>query len=750
MTRRQFSMEQLERRIVLSVSPSTVAASAFFGSSHSNNRSFQTSDNTTHTARDLGSLDQPIVISDQAVGTFDERDVFRFEMSTSGTASIVLTGLSADADLYLLNASRQTVAASTSGGSQVDSIEQDLEAGEYFVVVQNYNRWRSTGYSLHLSAELDVQSDPVGNTFGTALDFGSLRGTRTYSDFVGSNDGLDVFQFDVEASTRFEANLTGLTGDLDLYLFAESGQELVKSDRSGSASEGIVGWIAPGSYYVVVDAYASASSDYTLALESNLPNATPPINTPPASETPPTDPPPTTTPPPIATPPVAPPATPVLDTPLASVPYFGSSTRDWGLNAVNAPESWAAGYTGEGITVAVIDTGVQLNHADLAHSIWVNADEIPGDGIDNDRNGFVDDVNGWDFIDRDNSPSDGNGHGTHVAGIIAAANNSVGGTGVAYASSILPIRVLDDNGSGSTNGVAQGIRYAVDNGAQVINLSLGGGDSQSVYSALRYAEQNNVLVVAASGNESAGVPGHPASHSATLSNVLSVGAYSSAGRIASFSNDVGGSGAVQIDAPGQSIFSTYIGNRYTSLSGTSMAAPFVSGVAALAWAADPTLAASAVRDALTESVGASVSGSDSLGRLDAAAVIPLALSGSVTTTNASAASSIATTNTTRSAALQRVWATIAFSDSLPLSVITPNETPESEELAPLEVADVEQIAGNLVEIAGNLVEISDDVSFAESSQQTVELAGNINNPGSIDDAFANVEFDAFKIKAAAV
>jgi len=744
MTRRKFSLEQLERRIALSVNPASLSSFAFLESDYVSG-SFRASDNTTNTARDLGSLEQPVSLRNQFVGTFDERDVFRFEMSTSGTATIHLNDLSADADLYLLNADRQTVATSKNSGSTADSIEQDLAAGEYFVVVQNYNQWRSTGYSLHLSAELDSRSDPVGNTLDSALDLGSVRGTRTYSDFVGADDGIDVFRFDVSAATRFEASLSGLGADVDLYLFAENGQELIKSDRSGTADEGFDGWIAPGSYFVAVNAYESASSNYTLTLETSLPAATPsrpPRNvpapatpapiTPPVTEIPPAVDPPQTTPPPAT------PAPPVSNEPLASVPFFGSSPHDWGLNSVNAPEAWSAGYTGDGITVAVIDTGVQLDHADLTHSIWVNADEVPGDGIDNDRNGFVDDVNGWDFIDRDSRPSDGNGHGTHVAGIIAAANNSVGGTGVAYASSIMPIRVLDNNGSGSTNGVAQGIRYAVDNGAQIINLSLGGGDSQSVYSALRYAQQNNVLVVAASGNESAGIPGHPASHSSSLSNVISVGAYSSSDRIASFSNRVGSSGAVQIDAPGQSIFNTYIGSRYTSLSGTSMASPFVSAVAALALAADPTLAASVVRGALTQSVSTAVSGSDSLGRLNAATAIPLALSGNVNINNV-AASSVTTNSTTRSSASQRVWATIAFSESMQLQdfELIADEDAENEASSLDDfLAEVEQTVDARNEFAAEEV-----VAF--SDQLSMEITYDVNEY-SVDEAFASDEFDIFR------
>ena len=193
------------------------------------------------------------------------------------------------------------------------------------------------------------------------------------------------------------------------------------------------------------------------------------------------------------------------------VEYFGGRA-DWNVNSIQAPEVWNAGFTGEGITVAVIDTGVDLTHPDLVDNLWTNVGEIAGDGIDNDGNGFVDDVFGWDFVSHDASPNDAHGHGTHVAGTIAAGNNGRGTTGIAYGADIMPIRVLGNDGSGSSLDVAAGIRYAVDNGADVINLSLGGGYSSTIDAALQYAEANDVFVVAASGNEGTvrGLPSGPA------------------------------------------------------------------------------------------------------------------------------------------------------------------------------------------------------------------------------------------------
>jgi subtilisin family serine protease len=114
--------------------------------------------------------------------------------------------------------------------------------------------------------------------------------------------------------------------------------------------------------------------------------------------------------------------------PFANVPTFGGA-NDWGVNLVNAPEAWARGYTGQGIVVAVLDTGVDRNHADLAGNIWTNAGEIANDGLDNDGNGYVDDVYGWNFANGNNNTLDGNSHGTHVAGTIPAGNNGFGATG---------------------------------------------------------------------------------------------------------------------------------------------------------------------------------------------------------------------------------------------------------------------------------------------------------------------------------
>ncbi len=257
--------------------------------------------------------------------------------------------------------------------------------------------------------------------------------------------------------------------------------------------------------------------------------------------------------------------------------------------------------------------------------MWRNTDEIPGDNIDNDGNGYTDDVFGWNFVNDDRNVADFTGHGTHIAGVIAAARNDFGTTGVAYDAKLMPLRVLDVNGKGRTSSVAEAIRYALRNGADIISLSLtSDGYSGSIYNALLEARDQGVLVVAAAGNQGRAEPSYPARHSAELGNVLSVGAYDPDRRAASFSSRVGDSGAVQVDAPGVGIYSTTPGNTYGEWYGTSMAVPHVAGVAALIWSANPGLSVEQVRVALVQMANHRIVGSDSRGGLNAAASVPLA------------------------------------------------------------------------------------------------------------------------------
>ncbi len=247
-------------------------------------------------------------------------------------------------------------------------------------------------------------------------------------------------------------------------------------------------------------------------------------------------------------------------------------------------------HPGEGTVVAVIDTGVDYNHKDLKDNMWVNKGEIPGNGIDDDGNGYVDDVYGINLIDNSNNPMDDNGHGTHVAGIVAMSPGNGGGVGIAYASKIMSIKAGQSNGSFASTDIAKAVKYAADNGADVINMSFGGtGKSYLVETALQDAFSSCVLVAAA-GND--GLPTTDAReytvkedvYPAGYDYVIGVMACDNNNQLADFSNWDYKSGAnceYEIVAPGVNIYSTIPNNKYARWSGTSMAAPVVSAAAAI-------------------------------------------------------------------------------------------------------------------------------------------------------------------------
>lgn len=270
---------------------------------------------------------------------------------------------------------------------------------------------------------------------------------------------------------------------------------------------------------------------------------------------------------------------------------------------VDLPGAWEMSH-GQGVVVAVIDTGTKLDHPDLAPNIWVNYGEVPGNGVDDDGNGYVDDVHGVDLTSTRAAQdlSDGNGHGTHVAGIIAAAADGRGVVGVAPKARIMTVRVLDAQGRGTMSGVAEGIRYAARNGARIINLSLGGDQPDPrVQEAIAEAAAANVLVICSAGNVSRdidAVPSYPVSVPST--NLLGVAATSPTdGRnLAGFSNF--GRFTVGLAAPGEMVLSTSNTGGYEYKSGTSMAAPHVTGIAALMVAVRPDLPVADLRAALLQ------------------------------------------------------------------------------------------------------------------------------------------------------
>lgn len=257
------------------------------------------------------------------------------------------------------------------------------------------------------------------------------------------------------------------------------------------------------------------------------------------------------------------------------------SEDQWGMSTIGASAAWATSR-GAGTVVAVVDSGVDADHPDLAGAV------LPGINTRANRG------------DTSSPGRDVNGHGTHVAGVIAArADNGEGGSGVAPEASILPIKVLDKYGGGWVSDVTEGIIWAVDHGAHVINLSLGGDDSNLIRSAVEYALASGTVVVAAAGNEATDTPSYPAA----LDGVLSVAAIGSDGKPAGYSNY---GSTIDLQAPGDQILSSVPGG-YGAMSGTSMAAPFVSGAAALVRSVQPagdtaaTLLATARRNPLASS-----------------------------------------------------------------------------------------------------------------------------------------------------
>jgi subtilisin family serine protease len=296
-----------------------------------------------------------------------------------------------------------------------------------------------------------------------------------------------------------------------------------------------------------------------------------------------------------------------------ALPADPSFDRLWGLRNLGQPggvdiraeTAWNTTTGSRSVVVAVIDTGVDHRHADLAANIWTNPREIAGDRIDNDRNGFVDDVHGFDFANGDGDPMDDNGHGTHVAGTIGAVgNNSVGVTGVAWQVSIMPLKFLSGSGSGSTSNALAAINYATqmrrDFGVNIVatnNSWGGGGFSTLLRDAIDAGGRAGILFVAAAGNSGANIdvsPQYPAAYPG--GSVVSVAAAARDNSLAGFSNF--GAGSVDVAAPGVGIYSTVPGNAYATYSGTSMATPHVTGTVALLAAAYPTAHAGQIRAAI--------------------------------------------------------------------------------------------------------------------------------------------------------
>jgi trimeric autotransporter adhesin len=495
-------------------------------------------------------------------------DYYRFSLSNNSSFQLNLSGLSIDADVQLLNSSGTVIGGSSNSGTANETIAQPLAAGTYYVRVSPYGSGSST-YNLTLSAS-PIASGIADDTLATARLITLGTTPQIFNDSIGNGDLNDYYRFTLTESRSFQLGLSGLSSDADVQLLNSSGVSIGSSSNSGTSSEAIDQQLTAGTYYIRVYPYSGATN-YSLSLSTSISSINPNFNSTYGYG-------------------LVNAAAAVAQ--AAGQPTFApvsNSGYSWENNLINAPEAWARGYTGQGIVVAVVDSGVDTNHVDLRNNIWVNSREVAGNGIDDDSNGYIDDINGWDFVDRDSRPLDGNGHGTHVAGTIAATNNNIGVTGVAYGARIMAVRVLNSSGSGSSSNVAAGIRYAANNGARVINLSLGSSSYNAETSnAVQYAYSRGAIVVMAAGNEGARQPGHPAQEATRWG--LSVGAVDRNSTIGYFSNRAGTNSQMRhIMAPGVDIYSTSPDNNYVSLNGTSMAAPQVSGLVALMLSANNSL-----------------------------------------------------------------------------------------------------------------------------------------------------------------
>ncbi|MBI2645583.1 MAG: S8 family serine peptidase [Deltaproteobacteria bacterium] len=302
---------------------------------------------------------------------------------------------------------------------------------------------------------------------------------------------------------------------------------------------------------------------------------------------------------------------PLINQAIAFTPTFVNSYRtdpqlfrSWALTETSPLElqkAWSISQGNKRIVVAVIDTGVDYTHSDLKNNIWQNPGEIPNNGKDDDGNGFIDDMMGWNFVANDPYPADEHGHGTHVAGIIGAVRgNGIGISGVCPNVSLMILKYYSPNATGKENleNTIKSFRYAVQNGAHIINYSGGGAEfSKEEREAILEAKQKGIIVVAAAGNERQNADIHayyPASYD--LDNIISVAALTPAKKLVDSSNY--GIKRIDVAAPGQNIYSTLPKGQYGYMTGTSQATAFVTGVAALALSTYGTLPSIAIKNIL--------------------------------------------------------------------------------------------------------------------------------------------------------
>jgi subtilisin family serine protease len=593
--------------------------------------------NNLTTALDLGTL-TGIQTQAESVGFTDSSDYYRIYIENPSSLNIALEGIGGDADIQLIQDVNQNGLVEYNevidGSYSLSSSEQinirNIDPGFYYIHVAQWSGDINYTLSMTTGAPIPAPPDLAGNTLSTARLTGGLETPQTFTDAVNSGDIIDFYRFDLAVDSTLNLSLDQLTADADVAVIRDINGDgianlteiLQTSTNFGIIPDSLSANLIPGTYYVAVF-QQEGDTQYNLNLSTT---PTPPLVSDPG----------------IGFPgfdanfgyglidaSVAVAAAQGQPTAFADVPDLTSSviwnnTTD--LNQINVPEVWNQGITGEGVVVAVIDSGIDVNHPDLVNNIWRNSDEVANNGIDDDLNGYIDDVQGYDFEDNDNNPSDFDGHGTHVAGTIAAQRDGVDVTssgatyevsGVAYNAEIMPIRVLGGVSDYTTleqedAALANAIRYAVDNGASVMNMSFGMPfwssawfDFPQTNAALTYATENNVVAVISAGNEGdlgGTYPSEPALR-ATEDLAIAVGAVDSANQFVNFSNPAGSFFGVYpyVVAPGIGVISTTPNNSYAGFNGTSMAAPHVTGVVALMQQANPNLTATEIATILTQS-----------------------------------------------------------------------------------------------------------------------------------------------------
>ncbi|MFN9994151.1 MAG: S8 family serine peptidase [Phycisphaerales bacterium] len=303
-------------------------------------------------------------------------------------------------------------------------------------------------------------------------------------------------------------------------------------------------------------------------------------------------------------------------------PNDSSFTQLWGMNNtgqtvngdpgvadadIDASEAWDITTGSSSQVIAIVDSGLNYNHPDIAANAWLNPGEIAGNGVDDDGNGYIDDMRGWDFYSNDSDPMDDNGHGTHCGGTVGGVgNNGLGVAGVNWQCKMMGLKFLSASGSGSTTGAISAVNYIVGKGVKASNNSWGGGGySQALFDAINASRANNHVFVAAAGNNNTNTDStiyYPQGYA--LDNIISVAASDNNDQRASFSNY--GRTTVDLAAPGVNIYSTYsttpTGTGYAYLNGTSMATPHVTGVVALVQSRNPSWTYTQVRDRIMSTV----------------------------------------------------------------------------------------------------------------------------------------------------